>query len=229
MFIPLYERIPLQKFPLATFVITFICCWCYVMTSIVDGSNFSYYLQHYGFTPYFLTKSPGPLTFFTSHLFFTPITSIFVHAGFFHILMNLWMLNIVGKRVESALGVIWFIVLYFTAGLVASFTQYMALPFEIRPIVGASGAIAGIMGAYLRLFPRRRIVCLVFLWLVELPAYTVLGFWLLQQIMNVVVDAGGGVAWWAHIGGFFVGFFLAGKWDRRGPRTIDRVVIVRTL
>ena len=222
MFLPLYEQARPRRTPVVTWLLMGICIWVYFRTAF--SGAFEEYLAHYGFTPGLMTRVP--LTFFGSYLALTPLTSIFLHGGFMHLVMNMWMLRIVGQSVEDGLGHFWYLWLYLLAGIVAAMTHYLSGPLDLRPIVGASGAIAGIMGAYLRLYPTRRIVCLWLFWLIPLPAIAFLGFWVLEQFINAAVGTDSGVAWWAHIGGFVVGYGIAGRWRSKRSIRPARVVVL---
>ena len=137
------------------------------------------------------------------------ITSMFLHGGWMHLIGNLWFLWIFGDNVEDALGHGVFLVFYVGCGVVAASTQVLADPGSSIPMVGASGAIAGVMGAYLIRFPRARITVLVpiivFWTTFEVPAFVMLSIWLVIQVLSGTGAASGGVAWWAHIGGFLAG------------------------
>jgi len=135
---------------------------------------------------------------------------MFLHGGIFHLLFNMLYLWIFGNNVEDFLGPVRFIFFYLLSGLGASFTHVIFNFNSQYPMIGASGAIAGILGAYLLLYPRARVLTLIFLFffirIVPIPAAVVLGLWFLLQVLNIGV--GGGVAWFAHIGGFLVGIVL---------------------
>ena len=144
----------------------------------------------------------------------TLLTSQFLHGGFAHLIGNMMYLWIFGDNVEDRLGHWRFLCLYLTSGIVAAIAQIVMMPHSTMPMVGASGAIAGILGAYFLLFPSARIVTLVpfglFLQTVELPAFLFLFIWFLMQWASGLMSIGqvadvGGVAFWAHIGGFITG------------------------
>jgi membrane associated rhomboid family serine protease len=155
-------------------------------------------------------------------IWLTIFTSMFLHGGLLHILGNMLYLWIFGDNVEGALGHLKFLIFYLAAGVGAAFLQLVASPHSTAPMVGASGAISGVMGAYFVLFPWSRILTLVpfffFLHFVEVPAFLFLGFWFLLQFFSGIVDlsALGGVAWFAHIGGFLTGVLLVFPLKRRG-------------
>jgi len=145
---------------------------------------------------------------------FTVFSSMFLHGSLFHIAGNMLYLWIFGNNVEDTLGHVRFIVFYLASGIAAAVTQTMVDHESHVPMIGASGAISGVLGAYFLLFPQARVLTLVifgFFWrLVSIPALVVLGFWMVVQILNGLgsFGAGGGVAWFAHIGGFVAGMGL---------------------
>ena len=150
------------------------------------------------------------------------ITSMFLHGGLMHLLGNMWFLWIFGDNIEDELGHVKFLLFYVTCGVLATLAHFAAEPSSTVPLVGASGAIAGVMGAYLVRFPRSRVTVLlplVIIWTtVRLPAFVMLLYWFTIQLLNGTADASGGVAWWAHIGGFAIGAVLALYLNRGRPR-----------
>lgn len=140
----------------------------------------------------------------------TAFTSMFLHGGFDHIFGNMWYLWIFGDNVEDRFGKLKFSILYLSSGLFASFVQYLTNPSSTVPAIGASGAISGILGAYLILFPRVSVRAVgPFYMRVELPAYFLIGVWFALQLfwgtVSLVGDTGSNIAFWAHIGGFIFG------------------------
>jgi len=148
---------------------------------------------------------------------YTLFTSMFLHADIFHIGGNMLFLYVFGDNVEDAFGHFRYLLFYFVCGVAADFTHILSLsltmPSELAiPTLGASGAISGVMGAYILLYPRARIRTLIlayFIAVVSIPAVYFLGFWFLLQLLYTWLDMGGGVAYWAHIGGFIAGMVLA--------------------
>jgi len=145
------------------------------------------------------------------------LTSMFLHGGWLHIIGNMWSLWLFGDNVEDRMGHLRFLMFYLVCGLAAGVTHYVVNHGSTIPTIGASGAIAAVMGAYFLLFPRARIVVLVpiffFVNVWEVPAYLYLGFWLLTQVHSGVLaisasNSFGGVAFWAHVGGFVAGMIL---------------------
>ncbi|QSA96638.1 rhomboid family intramembrane serine protease [Methylococcus sp. EFPC2] len=149
------------------------------------------------------------------------ITHMFLHAGWFHLIGNMWFLWVFGDNVEDAMGPGRFIAFYLLCGLAAAALQIMTQPGALIPMVGASGAIGGVLGAYAKLYPRAYVVNFVFLGIffttIALPAFVMLGYWFFIQLLGALPalqGPGGGVAFWAHIGGFVAGLLLAGPMHR---------------
>jgi len=145
----------------------------------------------------------------------TAFTSMFMHGGWFHLIGNMWFLWIFGNNVEDSMGRFRFLVFYLCCGLGAAFAQVFIDPTSTVPMVGASGAIGGVMGAYVVLYPRVAVTLLVFLGFfvttVQVPAYLMLGYWFALQLLGGLPQVGGsegGVAFWAHVGGFVAGAVL---------------------
>ena len=144
---------------------------------------------------------------------FTIFTSMFMHGGLMHIIGNMWFLYIFGDNVESILGHVRFLLFYLFCGIGATVTQFLIQPDSTTPMVGASGAIAGVLGAYMIKFPKARVhvlaVIFIFITTIVVPAQLVLGLWFLMQLSgglgSLGFDTTGGIAWFAHIGGFIVG------------------------
>jgi len=167
----------------------------------------------YGAVPSYLLgfKDVQPI-----HPILTLFTSMFMHGGLFHLAGNMLYLWIFGNNIEDKLGHIRFIIFYLLSGVVAAFSHAITEPSSMIPMIGASGAVSGILGAYLLLFPRARVHTLIFLGffiqVIRLPALIVLGFWFIIQFINSILSKGleaqGGVAWFAHIGGFLFGLLM---------------------
>jgi rhomboid family protein len=144
---------------------------------------------------------------------FTPLSSMFLHGGWLHLIGNMWFLWVFGNNVEDSMGHARYLAFYLLCGLAAAATQTFVSPESIVPMVGASGAISGVMGAYVILYPRVRVHMLVFLFIfvtrIVVPAYLMLGYWFLLQLLGGSAAQGeGGVAFWAHVGGFVAGAAL---------------------
>jgi membrane associated rhomboid family serine protease len=142
-------------------------------------------------------------------------SSMFMHGGWFHIIGNMWFLAVFGDNVEDALGSVRFILFYLLCGVAAAALQVVSAPGSVTPMVGASGAISGVMGAYAVLFPRAPVHVLVFFGFfftrIVVPAFLMLGYWFFIQLLGgipALAGAGGGIAFWAHVGGFVAGVIL---------------------
>ncbi|NIM20251.1 MAG: rhomboid family intramembrane serine protease [Candidatus Latescibacteria bacterium] len=223
MFFPIKDRNPTIHFPAVTIALIGANLAVFIY-ELMLGPQLSSFVASYGATPYEIVRNtdligryagvpiihtPGPPII---HL--TLFTSMFLHGSFFHIFGNMLFLWIFGNNVEDILGSFRFLLFYLVCGLIASLTHIAFQPNSPIPTVGASGAVAGVLGAYLIAFPRARVLTLVFLGifirLVELPAAFLLVFWFVLQAFSGIASLStglsqGGVAWFAHIGGFVAG------------------------
>jgi membrane associated rhomboid family serine protease len=150
----------------------------------------------------------------TGH-WYTAVTSMFMHGGWMHIIGNMWFLWIFGDNVEDSMGSIRFFIFYLLCGLAAAAVQVVADPSSQVPMVGASGAIGGVMGAYILLYPRVHVhmlfILIFYVTTIAVPAFLMLGYWFVVQVLSGIAtygQGGGGVAFWAHIGGFLAGVIL---------------------
>ena len=166
--------------------------------------------------PGYLAAIPPQLSLFTN---------MFLHGGWLHLIGNMWYLWIFGDNIEAALGRFRYLVFYLACGVLASLSHVLSDPSSVIPSIGASGAISGVLGAYLLLYPRARVLVLIplffFMQLIYIPAAFMLGFWFFLQLISGSMSAGrdaGGVAVWAHIGGFIAGVLLVGLFKRKGVR-----------
>jgi membrane associated rhomboid family serine protease len=189
----------------------------FLFQSSLSPVAFEQFLGVFALTPAHLSLS-APWTWLT--LF----SSMFMHGGWFHLISNMWTLYIFGDNVEDRMGSGRFLVFYLLAGLAAAFAQVAVMPDSQIPTVGASGAIAGILGAYFLLYPRARVLTVIPVvilpWIVRIPAVLYLGVWFLSQLSSGLLSLGaagqfGGIAWWAHIGGFVFGLILVRLFTRR--------------
>jgi membrane associated rhomboid family serine protease len=147
------------------------------------------------------------------------ISAMFLHGGFLHLAGNMWFLWLFGNNIEDSMGRFRFLVFYLLCGLIAALAHVVTDASSVVPMVGASGAISGVMGAYIVLYPRVRVYCLVviivFITTIAVPAWVMLGYWMLLQVMGGFnAAAEGGVAFWAHIGGFAAGVLLIKVFSR---------------
>ncbi|MCW5876954.1 MAG: rhomboid family intramembrane serine protease [Anaerolineales bacterium] len=159
---------------------------------------------------------------------FTVLSSMFMHAGWFHFLSNVWILHIFGDNVEDRMGPIRYLIFYLLGGAAAALLETYISPGSEIPVLGASGAIAGVLGAYILLFPGARVrtaIFLIFISVVDLPAIIFIGFWFISQLFSGLAAIGStatsGVAWWAHIGGFVMGLVLCGLFARRSRAPVE--------
>ena len=231
--IPLRDANPTRRTPVVTLALIGACfvIFAYELGRLGTGgtSALDAFATEWGIVPAELTAAWASGTNLGGEAL-TLITSQFLHGGWLHLLGNMLFLWIFGNNVEDRLGRIRFLAFYLVGGAVAGLTQVAIDPDSAIPTIGASGAIAATLGAYLLLFPRARITSLVFLGffyqLIDVPAVVVLVFWFLLQLIDGiaslgVTDASGGVAFFAHIGGFVfgavVGFVIRAVGRRSGP------------
>jgi membrane associated rhomboid family serine protease len=203
--IPLRDVIPSRTTPFVTVGLIVVNSLVYLYEFqlwLLDDRLFLLFLRHYGLVPVHFT-------------FTAAFTSMFVHASWLHVVGNMWFLWIFGDNVEDRLGHLRFIFFYVLCGLVAVLVQTAAAPYSPMPTVGASGAIAGVMGAYLVLYPRSRVLTMIFpfiFWIIEIPAVFFIGYWFVLQVLSIGAMAdtanSGGVAFWAHIAGFLSGLLM---------------------
>lgn len=227
MFIPLRDENPTSRFPIVTvlFIALNTVVFFYQLLS-PEGLQFFVYkmgaipyeITHFKSLPLVVSQTAQQIPRLSPPL--TLIVSMFLHGGILHLLFNMLYLWIFGNNVEDFLGPFRFIIFYLISGIGASLTHIIFNPNSQVPMIGASGAIAGILGAYLILYPNARVMTFMFLFffirIVPIPAAFVLGFWFLMQVLNVGV--GGGVAWFAHIGGFLIGMGLIKLITKKRPQ-----------
>jgi len=203
---PLKDDNPTRKRPILTYTLIIINFAIFIGTLLTG--TFDQSIEEYGMRPKEVLAGQNLHTLFTS---------MFLHGGFLHILFNMWYLWIFGDNIEDVLGKGKFILFYLGAGLVASFVHAFSDPTLDEPTIGASGAIAGVLGAYMLLYPRARVYTAVtviyfFIHLVRIPAAVMIGFWFVLQVISAsilwVAGTTTGVAYWAHIGGFLAGMLL---------------------
>ena len=203
MFFPYKDDNPRVLFPFVTFGIITLNVLIFIGQFWISGNDPAIgksLVYMYGFVP----AEFNPLTIFTS---------MFMHGGFAHIIGNMWFLYIFGDNVESILGHVKYFMFYLACGIGAALAQFFVEPASQVPMIGASGAVAGVLGAYMIRFPKARVhvlaVIIIFITTFVVPAQIVLGLWFLMQLSgglgSLGVDITGGVAWFAHIGGFIIG------------------------
>jgi membrane associated rhomboid family serine protease len=195
-FIPYGDDNPRQRYPYVALGLIVINLIVFIWSLF----GFENIVQAYGFIP-------------ARFSFLTMFTSMFLHGGIFHLGFNMLFLWIFGDNVEDRFGHVTFLAFYLLSGLIGGIVHFLSGPFSVIPAIGASGAISGIMGAYLSMFPRARVRALMFYTILRVPAYLLLTFWFaVQLVMGLAFysPGSGGVAFFAHIGGFVFGY-LAGR------------------
>jgi len=189
-----------------------------------QGRYIDQFITHYGVVPAMVFRWPVsnvPLEAIALPF----LTSMFLHGGWLHLIGNMWYLWIFGDNIEDRLGHFTYLVFYLLCGLGAGIVHTILNYDVMVPSIGASGAIAGVLGAYVVSYPRARILTLIpifiFIQIIEIPALIVLGFWFVMQFLSGFASLGaaaasaGGVAWWAHVGGFVIGMLLVGIFPRK--------------
>ena len=229
--IPLKDNIPSSRTPVITIGLIVINVLVYLNQLTLPPRAAVRFVYLYGLIPLEISSGdlmvPHPVP-----LYGTIFTSMFVHGGLFHLAGNMLYLWIFGDNVEDRLGRVRFLIFYLLSGVAAAAAQILSGPDSKIPMVGASGAISGVLGAYLLLYPHARVVTLVFFgWfirLIEIRALVVLGFWIVVQLASGLLTWGaqvGGVAWFAHVGGFIAGLVMVIPLRRRaeGPDWAGRL------
>lgn len=204
---PIRDHNPSESFPIVTILIVIVTSIAFYLQ--LTAPDFESFIMQYALVP-----SRVDVSRLETLLPF--IYSIFMHGGWLHIISNMWFLWIFGDNIEAALGHVRYLFFYLLCGIAAGFTQYLLRASSDIPMLGASGAVAGVLGAYLVLFPRHKIDTLMlmfggFMQRIQVPASFMLGYWFVIQIVSGVGSfgfEGGGVAWWAHVGGFAAGWVL---------------------
>jgi membrane associated rhomboid family serine protease len=214
--IPLYDTLRPRRFPLVNWLIIGANVLAFLYELQLNPGELRGFIETWGVVPAQLTGNP-------SEEWVSLFTAMFLHGGWFHILSNMWVLFIFGDNVEDRMGGFNYLLFYLLSGIAAGLLQSFIMPSSPIAMVGASGAIAGVLGAYLLLFPGARVASLVpilFIFtLIEIPAIIFLLFWFVSQLFSGLISlegaSGGGIAWWAHIGGFLFGMFAVNLFARR--------------
>jgi membrane associated rhomboid family serine protease len=213
---PLWDDVPTKKFPLITVILIALNSIVYLY-QVSLGEAFTEFIHSMGLLPFEITHHIDLLPSGPSPIYLTIFSSMFMHGSIVHLLGNMLFLWIFGNNVEDYLGRKKYVIFYLLCGVAAALTQIFFNPDSKVPMVGASGAIAGVLGAYLLLYPRAKVTTVIifvfFIRLIKIPAVVVLSFWIIYQflygISSLAVQTGdSGVAWFAHIGGFICGMVL---------------------
>jgi len=211
--IPIRDAIRSRNFPIVNTliiglnIIAFLWQW-------LQGPHLKEALFLFGIVPVRYSDPSLSAQFTTFQQVLPFLTSMFLHGGFLHILGNMWFLYIFGDNIEDRLGHLRYLIFYLLSGIAAGLVHLFTNWNSKIPTIGASGAISGVMGAYLILYPRARVLTLIpiflFFQFIEIPAFLFLGYWFLLQLFSAGLTRGdiGGVAWWAHIGGFVAGIIF---------------------
>jgi membrane associated rhomboid family serine protease len=216
--LPLFDNNKRRRAPVVTSILLAANLGLFVYELVLaHQGRLEGFIHQHAFTPALLMSDPG---WETGRTIFT---SMFLHGGWLHLISNLWFLWLFGNMVEDKLGPVRYLTLYFLSGFAAAGAQFAVGPFSDIPMIGASGAIAGVLGAYLFLFPTAIIFTFIPVWfapIIPVPAFIFLVLWFLLQVWQgigslMATDMAGGVAWWAHLGGFAAGFYLIRKMRRR--------------
>lgn len=217
--IPIRDTTPSTSWPVVNstlIALNVLVFW----VQLTQGPAQDYFLYLYGLVPARYTVPQVAAYFSLGQQVLSLFTFMFLHGGFIHLIGNMWSLYIFGDNVEDRLGAVRYILFYLLCGLASGMTHLIFNLHSNIPTIGASGAIAGVMGAYLILYPGSRILTLipiVFIpWFVEIPAFIFLGVWFTLQVLYAAGSTGqaGGIAWWAHIGGFAFGILFLKLLDR---------------
>ncbi|NOR71828.1 MAG: rhomboid family intramembrane serine protease [Methylomarinum sp.] len=216
--IPIRDNILCKTTPYVSWVIMGICIGIFLSMKMMPDELQRQLTYLYGMVPIRYSNPEWSAAFgLPFDGYFSFLSSLFLHGGWLHIIINMWFIWIFANSIEDRMGHVRFLAFYLSCGLIATFVQWYFDPTMAIPVVGASGAIAGVLGAYFLMYPYARIVIWFPLFLLpiffELPAIAFLGFWVIIQIQNattaMMFDAvTAEVAWWAHLGGFVAGVFL---------------------
>ncbi|MGM0452254.1 MAG: rhomboid family intramembrane serine protease [Thermodesulfobacteriota bacterium] len=209
--IPIRDTIQSRHYPVVTFSLIGINVLVFFI-QMSEGHLMQQFIYTYGLVPARYTVPEIAVHFTMTQQWMALVSFMFLHGGFWHLLGNMWMLYIFGDNVEDSLGSFYFVVFYIACGLFSGLAHTMLNLTSTTPVIGASGAIAGVMGAYFILYPNARILTLVPILFIplffEIPAFFFLGLWFTLQVLSAAGSSGtavSGIAWWAHIGGFVFG------------------------
>jgi membrane associated rhomboid family serine protease len=220
---PLKDKPSPNIFPVVNYLIILITIIVFILQFL--AVDFESFILKWSLIP--------ALVSFSDFSTLTPfITSVFLHGGFIHLISNMWFLFVFGDNVEASLGSVKYLLFYILSGVIAGLTQFLFLQGAFIPILGASGAIAGVTGYYLMKFPKHVVKTLIvffgFITFVDLPSTVVLGLWFITQLLNGTASlvstssVFNGIAWWAHIGGFVFGVIIGIiKQDNTRVRKLD--------
>ena len=211
---PLKDRLMRHRFPFVNVTLLLLNVAVFFFEWSLNEPQLNALIFDYGFVPARFFDASG----WGMERIYPLFTAMFLHGGWFHLLSNMLSLWIFGDNVEDRLGHVTYLVFYLVSGIVATLAHGFIDPASPIPVVGASGAIAGVLGAYLLLFPRARVLTIIplyiFITVRDVPALFFIGFWFVSQLFQGILAldplaAEANIAWWAHIGGFVVGLLIA--------------------
>lgn len=217
---PLQDSNQAHSFPLVNSFIVFLNVAFFLFELALPEASLKTFVEANGFVPRRFIEEFG------IEQIMTIFTSMFMHGGWLHLLSNMWALHIFGDNVEDRMGHGSYLIFYVLCGIVAALTQILVIPDASIATIGASGALAGVLGGYLILFPKARIITfipiIIIPWFIEVPAVLFLGIWFFTQFFvglgSLFTESGGeagGIAWWAHVGGFIGGMILVKFFEKR--------------
>ena len=208
--LPLGDDNPTRIKPIITWSLIIINIVVFVWELSLNPRVYERAIQTYGFVPAVIASGKAYQTF---------LTSMFLHGGVLHLAGNMWYLHVFGDNVEDLCGYLPYLALYLICGLAGSLFQLLVEWGSMIPSIGASGAISGVLGAYVALFPNVRIRTAItwgfLIRIARLPAYVLIGFWFLYQVILGIFSVDASVAYWAHVGGFIAGLISAQIFSRR--------------
>ncbi|MGI6507764.1 MAG: rhomboid family intramembrane serine protease [Saccharofermentanales bacterium] len=214
--LPLRDSQPSHRIPVITVALIIFNVAVFIYQQTLDPLHLYEFLQRYAFTPLGFREAIK-----AGEFYYPLITSMFLHGGYSHLIGNMWVLWIFGDNVEDYLRPIRFFLFYIVTGIIAILAHTLAYINSNVPTLGASGAIAGVMGAYLILYPRARVMTLIPIipYFVTIPAPIYLVIWFIIQLVSGFTRGSSGIAWWAHVAGFLGGLFICiGGRNRRERR-----------
>lgn len=225
---PIRDTVRASRFPIMNWLLIGANVAVFVLEINMSPALRNQLIQTFGMVPERLNLADPILLLRQPVILIILFTSQFLHGGWLHLISNMWTLFIFGDNVEDRMGPGRYLIFYLLSGMVANLMQAFVFKDSMIPAIGASGAIAGVLGAYLLLFPRARVVTLIILfifpWFVDISALFFIGFWFVSQLYSGVfalrMPSGAemaGIAWWAHIGGFLFGLLVVNLFARR-PR-----------
>lgn len=199
MFFPLRDSIPAMHRPFMSWAVIVATAAAFLWQQSLPPSAFRDIIYHFGLTP---AATPSAASLLHA------VTYTFLHSGWWHLIANMWMFWIFADNVEDVMGPWRFAAFYFVCGALAGFAHVVANPASPVPVVGASGAVSGVLGAYFLLYPHARVTTFVFFFIIRLPAALYLGAWFVLQLWSGIGGGATSIAWWAHLGGFVAGMLL---------------------